>query len=153
MSKVTVAEPSLVSCCLVLGVAPVVAPVLGVSMVVHFGWQAIFYSSPSLQGFALSNVTLFLGESLPWSRTTKDVACGADSRSHIGRGSPDHSNDPYWWFWRRSVSAFHLHRIMGLDFPTATAITMAPYRKTSGVRQHGLGVMSGNRRDVGEHPT
>jgi DHA1 family bicyclomycin/chloramphenicol resistance-like MFS transporter len=82
-----VAEPALVSCCFVLGVAPVVAPVLGGSMVVQFEWQTIFLFLTVFAGLCLFFVTFFRGQSLPSSR------------------------------------------------------------------QHGLGLMSENRRDVGERPT
>jgi DHA1 family bicyclomycin/chloramphenicol resistance-like MFS transporter len=50
-------------------VAPVDAPVLGGSMVVPFGWQAIFLFLTVFAGLCLFN----LGESLPSSRTAKDV--------------------------------------------------------------------------------
>jgi DHA1 family bicyclomycin/chloramphenicol resistance-like MFS transporter len=50
---------------LVLGVAPIIAPLLGGWMVVHFGWRSIFWFLAAFASLCLFNVTVFLGESLP----------------------------------------------------------------------------------------
>ncbi len=53
---------------LVLGIAPIVAPLLGGWMLVHFGWRSIFLFLAAFAGVCLFNVTFFLRESLPAAR-------------------------------------------------------------------------------------
>jgi DHA1 family bicyclomycin/chloramphenicol resistance-like MFS transporter len=53
---------------LVLGVAPIIAPLLGGWMLVHFGWRSIFWFLAAFACLCLLNVTFFLRESLPKER-------------------------------------------------------------------------------------
>ena len=50
---------------LVMGVAPIMAPLLGGTLVVHFGWRSIFGFLCAFASLCLVNVTFFLRESHP----------------------------------------------------------------------------------------
>jgi DHA1 family bicyclomycin/chloramphenicol resistance-like MFS transporter len=50
---------------LVMGVAPIVAPLLGGALVVHFGWRSIFWMLCGFASLCLMNVAFFLQESHP----------------------------------------------------------------------------------------
>ena len=53
---------------LVIGLAPILAPVIGGWLVVHQGWRAIFWALAGFGALNLLSVRLTLGESLPASR-------------------------------------------------------------------------------------
>src|SRR5690554_6182820 len=53
---------------LVMGIAPIVAPVIGGWLVVGFGWQSIFWVQAGAAVFVLAAVARFLPESLPETR-------------------------------------------------------------------------------------
>ncbi len=50
---------------LVHGFAPIIAPLLGGWLLVHFGWRSIFLALAAFASVCLFNVTFFLRESLP----------------------------------------------------------------------------------------
>ncbi|MEX2128314.1 MAG: Bcr/CflA family multidrug efflux MFS transporter [Xanthobacteraceae bacterium] len=56
---------------LVLGTAPIVGPLLGAQLLVHFGWRAIFWTLALLAMAALVAVALGLPETLPPQRRAR----------------------------------------------------------------------------------
>jgi len=57
---------------LVFGLAPILAPLVGGQLLIHFGWRSIFWLHAGYAGFWLSVVLLSLGESLPPERRRRD---------------------------------------------------------------------------------
>lgn len=53
---------------LVMGLAPILAPMIGGWLVVHLGWRAIFWALAAFGALNLLSVRLALGESLPMDR-------------------------------------------------------------------------------------
>jgi len=53
---------------LVMGLAPILAPLVGGQLLVHLGWRAVFWLLTAYAAFWLTVVTLFLRESLPSAR-------------------------------------------------------------------------------------
>jgi MFS transporter, DHA1 family, multidrug resistance protein len=53
---------------LVLGIAPIIAPLLGGWMLVHLLWRSIFWFLAAFASICLFNVSVFLRESLPLER-------------------------------------------------------------------------------------
>jgi DHA1 family bicyclomycin/chloramphenicol resistance-like MFS transporter len=56
---------------LVMGVAPILAPLVGGQLLVHFGWRAVFWVIASCGVAGLVAVTAFLPESLPIEQRTR----------------------------------------------------------------------------------
>src|SRR6185503_12842686 len=59
---------------LVMGVAPILAPLLGGFLSGHFGWRAIFWSHAVAGALLLLSTALFFRESLPPQRRTRHSA-------------------------------------------------------------------------------
>ena len=57
---------------LVFGLAPILAPLVGGQLLVHFGWRSIFWLHATYAGVWLAVVLLSLGESLPAARRRRD---------------------------------------------------------------------------------
>ena len=57
---------------LVMGVAPILAPLLGGQLLVTFGWRAVFWALAGYAGIGLVAVSLWLPESLPLERRRRD---------------------------------------------------------------------------------
>ena len=57
---------------LVFGLAPILAPLVGGQLLVHFGWRSIFSLHAGYAAFWLAVVLLSLGESLPSGRRRRD---------------------------------------------------------------------------------
>jgi DHA1 family bicyclomycin/chloramphenicol resistance-like MFS transporter len=53
---------------LVMGLAPILAPLIGGQLLVNFGWRAVFWVLATYATICLVVVALFLGESLPLER-------------------------------------------------------------------------------------
>src|SRR5688572_15350260 len=53
---------------LVMGLAPILAPLIGGQLLVHFGWRSVFWVLAAYGLFWLVVVTFFLPESLPAAR-------------------------------------------------------------------------------------
>ena len=53
---------------LVMGLAPILAPLIGGQLLVNFGWRSVFWLLAVYGAFWLAIVTLFLAESLPAAR-------------------------------------------------------------------------------------
>jgi DHA1 family bicyclomycin/chloramphenicol resistance-like MFS transporter len=62
---------------LVMGVAPILAPLIGGALVVNFGWESIFYVLGSVGIICLFNVTFFLKESHPVEKRHASTVGGA----------------------------------------------------------------------------
>ena len=56
---------------LVMGLAPILSPLLGGQLLLHFGWRSIFWVHASIGGALLVTVFLFLRESLPAERRVR----------------------------------------------------------------------------------
>ena len=79
---------------LVMGLAPILAPLIGGQLLVHFGWRAVFWLLTAYAATWLAVVAIFLPESLPSARRLrhpiKDVlqrllASGARPQVHGAR--------------------------------------------------------------------
>ncbi len=57
---------------LVMGLAPILAPLLGGWLIVHIGWRSIFWLHLLVASVCLANVRFFLAESLPPERREKN---------------------------------------------------------------------------------
>lgn len=57
---------------LVFGLAPILAPLVGGQLLIHFGWRSIFWLHAGYAAFWLAVVLLSLGESLPAERRRRD---------------------------------------------------------------------------------
>jgi DHA1 family bicyclomycin/chloramphenicol resistance-like MFS transporter len=68
---------------LVLGIAPVMAPLLGAWMLLHFGWRSIFWFLAAFASVCLFNVAFFVRESLPVERRRRD-GFGLTLRTYAG---------------------------------------------------------------------
>jgi DHA1 family bicyclomycin/chloramphenicol resistance-like MFS transporter len=68
---------------LVLGIAPVMAPLLGAWMLLHFSWRAIFWFLAAFAFVCLFNVAFFIRESLPLERR-RAAGLGATLRTYAG---------------------------------------------------------------------
>jgi len=56
---------------LVMGLAPILSPLLGGQLLIHFGWRSIFWVHASIGIALLLTVVLLLGESLPAERRVR----------------------------------------------------------------------------------
>ena len=59
---------------LVMGLAPILAPLIGGQLLVNFGWRSVFWVLAAYGAFWLVIVTLFLHESLPLARRRRQRA-------------------------------------------------------------------------------
>jgi DHA1 family bicyclomycin/chloramphenicol resistance-like MFS transporter len=59
---------------LVMGLAPILAPLIGGQLLVNFGWRSVFWVLAAYGAFWLLIVTLFLHESLPPARRRRQRA-------------------------------------------------------------------------------
>jgi MFS transporter, DHA1 family, multidrug resistance protein len=59
---------------LVMGLAPILAPLIGGQLLVNFGWRSVFWVLAAYGAFWLVIVTLFLHESLPPARRRRQRA-------------------------------------------------------------------------------
>jgi DHA1 family bicyclomycin/chloramphenicol resistance-like MFS transporter len=59
---------------LVMGLAPILAPLIGGQLLVHFGWRAVFWLLTAYAATWLTVVALFLPESLPATRRLRQPA-------------------------------------------------------------------------------
>jgi DHA1 family bicyclomycin/chloramphenicol resistance-like MFS transporter len=59
---------------LVMGLAPILAPLIGGQLLVNFGWRSVFWILAAYGAFWLVIVTLFLHESLPPARRRRQRA-------------------------------------------------------------------------------
>ena len=59
---------------LVMGLAPILAPLIGGQLLVNFGWRSVFWVLAAYGAFWLAIVTLFLRESLPVDRRRRQRA-------------------------------------------------------------------------------
>jgi DHA1 family bicyclomycin/chloramphenicol resistance-like MFS transporter len=57
---------------LVMGLAPILAPLIGGQLLVHFGWRAVFYALATYASICLVAVLVLLRESLPVERRRRD---------------------------------------------------------------------------------
>ena len=56
---------------LVMGLAPILSPLVGGQLLIHFGWRSIFWVHASIGIALLTTVIVFLGESLPPHRRVR----------------------------------------------------------------------------------
>jgi DHA1 family bicyclomycin/chloramphenicol resistance-like MFS transporter len=56
---------------LVMGLAPILAPLIGGQLLVHFGWRAVFWLLAAYAAVWLTVVAMFLQESLPSARRVR----------------------------------------------------------------------------------
>ncbi len=59
---------------LVMGLAPILAPLLGGQLLVHFGWRAVFWTLASYSALSLAMVWFLLPESLSHEQRRRDSA-------------------------------------------------------------------------------
>ena len=88
---------------LVMGLAPILAPLIGGQLLVHFGWRAVFWLLTAYAATWLAVVAIFLPESLPSARRLrhpiKDVlrrllAAGCETANSWGMHSRARSSSP-----------------------------------------------------------
>ena len=80
---------------LVMGLAPILAPLIGGQLLVNFGWRSVFWLLAAYGAFWLVIVTLFLAESLPAARRRRQRL--GDVLAHLRR--PAARSRATWATW------------------------------------------------------